>query len=452
MRRWLAAVTLVCARSAYSPHRLFRLFPAHTPQRLAIRRSRGGLGRFYSEIKGRKEAGNGGRVGEAPEWMRLRGVQWGRVGVGDANGAYVIDLRAPVEYAQDHHPKAVNVPLLDDDERSLVGTIYKQRSPDEAFEKGLEFVEKRVYDLMQGICNATGRNMDRDVKSVFGDVARNVRSLEITSPNHKPKEGDVILYCARGGQRSQSVAALLQSLGWEDVWVMQGGYKSFRRHVRESFEISPEIAESSEPHESRLLPGNIFVLSGMTGVGKTRILHKVEELRKGSTLDLEGLAGHRSSLLGHVGLAPTSQKAFETGIYHRVETGFPHGYAVVESESRKVGDSIIPEKVWRELELGERIDLTAPLEVRVTRLCEEYLRDDVHRRELEKALPSLERVMKGKDKGLFVGMLKRGEERALAALLIEQWYITVHTHTITVVHYRTYTHNNSGTLPYIHTQ
>eukprot|EP00471_Norrisiella_sphaerica_P008613 CAMPEP_0184504646 /NCGR_PEP_ID=MMETSP0113_2-20130426/52574_1 /TAXON_ID=91329 /ORGANISM="Norrisiella sphaerica, Strain BC52" /LENGTH=224 /DNA_ID=CAMNT_0026894299 /DNA_START=1209 /DNA_END=1883 /DNA_ORIENTATION=+ len=179
---------------------------------------------------------------------------------------------------------------------------------------------------------------------------------------------------------------------------------------------------ADEAFVSKHMPEHLYMLSGMTGVGKTRILNRVEALRPDSTIDLEGMAGHRSSLLGHVGLKPSTQKTFETNLLSRVLQGFPSGYLVVESESRKVGDSIIPDAVWKKIEKATKIELIAPLEVRVTRLCEEYLRDGVHRQELERALPHLERVARGRDKGVFVRMLREGEERELAALLIEQWY------------------------------
>mmetsp|Transcript_9498 Transcript_9498/g.14257 ORF Transcript_9498/g.14257 Transcript_9498/m.14257 type:complete len:468 (+) Transcript_9498:23-1426(+) len=427
-RCWLAAIALGVARGSGGRSAILRRNPYISSTSRTFRRLRSVFPRSYTLnsprhiIRPTAEAPvrKGSSVCNAdlsqPSWSVIRGCKVEDVSMIDANGATVIDLRAPVEYAEDHHPAAVNVPLLDNDERAIVGTIYKQISPEEAFDKGVGFVEKRLENLVNDIRIAANMSLSKEEKSpseVFSEVAGQVRYLKTeTEANAVPQKGDVVVYCARGGQRSRSVAALLQRLGWKNVWLMEGGYKNFRRYVRETLDSS--IANE--------IPEKIVVLSGMTGVGKTRILNRVESFRPNSTLDLEGIAGHRSSLLGHVGLKPASQKSFETNILRRLLQGFPNGYAVVESESRKVGDSVIPEKIWRELERATKINLVAPLDVRVTRLCEEYLRDEHHRNELEKALPQLEYVMKGKNENEFVTMLRRGEERALTALLIEKWY------------------------------
>eukprot|EP00466_Bigelowiella_natans_P019435 jgi/Bigna1/128083/aug1.5_g2791 len=357
-------------------------------------------------------------------WSVIPGCLAENIDFVSSNGAKVIDLRSPVEYEEDHLPGAINVPLLDNDERAIVGTLYKQISPDDALEKGLEFVEKRISELVESIRGVADRSPstestivgEQTLSSVFSEVATQLHSVRL-----EVQENDSI---------PKSVGALLRRLGWERIWVIKGGYKAIRKSVRDTLASNESIARCSLLpvfchfllFNGSLLPSRVYVLSGMTGVGKTRILNRIEAMQGDSTIDLEGIAGHRSSLLGHVGLQPTSQKAFESELLCRLHNGFPNGYAVVESESRKVGNSIIPPAVWENLINATRIDLVAPMEVRVTRLCEEYLRDDIHRQELEKALPHLERVMRGSNKDAFVNMLRQGRERELTRLLIEQWY------------------------------
>jgi tRNA 2-selenouridine synthase len=162
------------------------------------------------------------------------------------------------------------------------------------------------------------------------------------------------------------------------------------------------------------------VLRGMTGVGKTLVLREVERLRPGSTLDLEELAGHRSSLLGMVGLQPVSQKTFETGIRERLARGFVGDLMIVEGESRKVGDVIVPPRVWSALQGATNLWLEAPIARRVDVLIEDYLARP-------EALPTLRRQLDAVAARMpqrpdLVAMLDRGDARALVELLLVKYY------------------------------
>ena len=226
--------------------------------------------------------------------------------------AVVIDLRSPGEYAEDHVPGSVNVPLFDDDERALVGVLYNHASPERAFREGLEVVLAKVDALVERIAQAAGL----DVSSVdlhetvrtlaSGGMTEMERRLELV-PTDELGARAVVVHCWRGGLRSQSVSALLRAVGLCDAAVLDGGYKAYRAQVRE------ELLGWDPPPA--------YVLRGLTGVGKTLVLRELEGQRPGWTMDLEAAAGHRSSLLGMVGLEPVPQKTFESRLAERIRRG-----------------------------------------------------------------------------------------------------------------------------------
>ena len=212
-----------------------------------------------------------------------------------APGAHTIDLRSPSEYAEDHLPGAVNHPLFKDAERELIGTLYKQVSPEAAYEKAALLVDDGVGELVNGIAQIVGRaqpggEVEAVARAITGDgFGAITRGVEVTPAKELP-EAPVVVHCWRAGLRSLSVAVLLRGLGWDEVLILEGGYKAYRRHVIDSL--------------NEATPPEAFVLRGLTGVGKTLVLRELERIRPGWTLDLEGHAKHRSSILGMVGLEP----------------------------------------------------------------------------------------------------------------------------------------------------
>ncbi|MDP6520484.1 MAG: rhodanese-like domain-containing protein, partial [Planctomycetota bacterium] len=311
------------------------------------------------------------------------------VGLGaleNAERLVIVDLRSPAEYADDHLPGAVNVPLLDDDDRAVVGTLYHREGREAAFREGRAVVLRRVAELVgrilevvpdgHGCRDLTGAAAATGVPSEE-ELARRVEELTtgglealetelVPYPVSRVPEPGLVLHCWRGGLRSRSVAALLLSLGLEGVVVLEGGYRSWRRAVRAGLASWPARDQGSVP------PTGTYVLRGLTGVGKTLVLRELEGLRPGWTVDLEGLAGHRSSLLGMVGMVPVSQKNFESALW-RCLAARPALPLVLEGESRKVGDVEIPPRPWQALCGAANILLEAPLERRVEVLMEDYL-------------------------------------------------------------------------------
>jgi tRNA 2-selenouridine synthase len=333
--------------------------------------------------------------------------------------AVVVDLRSPGEFAEDHVPGAVNVPLLDDVGRALVGTLYARVSPEAAFERARELVSGHLGALVEGICAAAGERVPTGaLESLYrGMTAGGLADLEAALPltaSALPAR-PVVLHCWRGGMRSRSVVALMRALGLARAVGLEGGYKGYRARVME------ELAGWRAPQA--------FVLRGLTGVGKTLVLRELEAVRPGWTVDLEGIAGHRSSILGRVGLEPVTQKAFETGLAARLRAGFP-GPVVFEGESRKVGDAIIPERMWAVMLAGTSIELVAATASRVRVLMDDYLADDGRRAELREALPFIEeRLGRTAWAGRLTGMLDARADAELAELLLERYYDPLYRHS-----------------------
>jgi tRNA 2-selenouridine synthase len=265
------------------------------------------------------------------------------VGVEDRHRFDVlIDARSPSEYALDHLPGAINCPVLDDEERRIVGTLYHQQGAFEA---------RRVGGAM------VASNLARHLRERFGDQPRTWRPL---------------VYCWRGGLRSGSMVTWLRLVGW-DAQQLAGGYKSWRRHV---------LAQLEE--RAPQLP--LRVLCGPTGSAKTRVLQALQ--RAGAqVLDLEGLARHRGSVLGgHAGVEQPSQKAFETGLAQALEGMDLERPVYVEAESRKIGRLAVPPALIERLRSAPCIEIRATPEARLRYLLADYadLGDD--REELARRL------------------------------------------------------------------
>ena len=332
----------------------------------------------------------------------------------------VIDLRSPSEFAEDHVPGAVSVPLFDDVQRALVGTLFRQVSPSAAFEEGRAIVREKIRALVGDIARHSGLRPDADdlearvAAMTSGGYERFFSELGAARRIEAPRN-PVVFTCWRGGLRSRSVLAFVRSIGMREAALLEGGYRSYRAS------ICAEIEGFAFPPA--------FVLRGLTGVGKTLVLRAIERMRPGWTLDLEGLAEHRSSLLGMVGLEPCSQKMFESRFAMRLRAGFP-GFFVVEGESRKVGDMILPKGVWSAMSSGTSSQISASLESRVRVLCDDYLASPNSRAELAQQLPRVESRMRRKHGApSLVSMLESGARTELVQTLLEHYYDPLYRHT-----------------------
>lgn len=331
----------------------------------------------------------------------------------------VIDLRSPGEFAVDHVPGARNVPLFDDVERAVIGALYARHSPQAAFDEGRERAVARIEGLTRRIAELAGWevppvDLGERVRAMCAGGIERLEGDLLPLATDEPPAAPVVLHCWRGGLRSRSVVALLRSFGLERAVGLAGGYKAYRRSVMEALEAwrAPQS----------------YVLRGLTGVGKTLVLRELERLRPAWTLDLEALAGHRSSILGMVGLEPCTQKAFESRLLSRTRR-LSRERLVVEGESRKVGDIVLPRRVWDAVQGGVDLELHAPLERRVEVLVADYLAEAQNRAQLARQLPFLEERLGPRFAGELVGLLARGRERELVEILLERYYDPLYRHS-----------------------
>jgi tRNA 2-selenouridine synthase len=242
----------------------------------------------------------------------------------------VIDVRSPAEFAEDHVPGAINLPVLDNDERAEVGTIYVQNST---------FLARKIGAV-----------------KVFRNAADHIE----TQLAHHDGSWRPLVYCWRGGQRSGAFTWMLEQIGWR-ADVVEGGYQSYRRQVFRYLYKDP-------------LPFRLMALDGYTGTAKTDLLKRARDLGA-QVLDLEGLAAHRGSLLGGMGVPQPSQKQFESRIASDLCRFDPAHPVLVEAESSKIGDRIIPPTLWTAMKAAPRIEISAPLAARCTYLQGAY--DDI---------------------------------------------------------------------------
>lgn len=247
--------------------------------------------------------------------------------IADLGADTIIDVRAPSEFAEDHVPGAINLPVLTDDERAEVGTVYSQVSPFSARKIGGALVAHNTADYLQGpLAN---------------------------------KQGDwqPLVYCWRGGQRSGAFATILDQVGWR-VSLLKGGYRSYRRLVYAMLYETP-------------LPHRIMLIEGGTGTAKTRLLSHLKTAG-GQVLDLEGMAQHRGSLFGAIAGGQPSQKMFESRLAAALTECDPNQITWVEAESSKVGARVIPPSLWIVMCAASRIEIRAPLDARAVYLCRAY--------------------------------------------------------------------------------
>ena len=240
----------------------------------------------------------------------------------------IIDARSPSEFENDHLPGAISAPVLSDEERARVGTIYKQQS---------SFDAKRIGAAL------VARNIAAHVENLFAS---------------KPRNWSPLVYCWRGGNRSSALALVLSRIGWQSR-VLEGGYKAFRTRVISDLEEFPRRF-------------SFRVIAGRTGCGKSLIL--AELARRGAqVLDLEAIASHRGSVLGRMpGEEQPGQKRFETLLWQALR-GFDPGQPVyVESESRRIGVCHVPETLMQSIRQGSCITVEASVETRVALLQREY--------------------------------------------------------------------------------
>jgi tRNA 2-selenouridine synthase len=240
----------------------------------------------------------------------------------------IIDVRSPGEFALDRVPGAVNHPVLDNEQRARIGTLYKQVSPFEARRLGAALI---------------ARNIAVHLETAFCDRPRTWRPL---------------VYCWRGGTRSGAMAHVMRDVGWR-VATLDGGYQNYRRDVLAELDTRPRTL-------------SFRVICGPTGSGKSRLLHALAGCGA-QMLDLEALACHRGSVLGGLPDAPQpTQKWFDSQLWNVLRRFDPARPVWVEAESRKIGVLQLPEQLLVSMRASPCWRIEAPLEERVQFLIAGY--------------------------------------------------------------------------------
>lgn len=236
----------------------------------------------------------------------------------------VIDVRSPSEFEDSTLPDSLNIPIFNDEERAEIGTLYKQTSVQAAKDRGLEIVSAKLPAFIRE----------------FGAI-----------------DGDKAVFCWRGGMRSRTTATVL-SLMDIHAYRLVGGYKAYRKWVLDELEKYNFKPKS-------------YVIHGNTGTGKTNLLHRLKQ--KGyPILDLEGLAGHRGSIFGHIGLKSNNQKTFDSLLLDELFKVEEAPYVLFEAESKRIGKIVIPPFLAEQKETGTQIWIEMPLESRMKIILEDY--------------------------------------------------------------------------------
>lgn len=284
-------------------------------------------------------------------------------------GHILIDVRSLKEFEEGSILNAVSIPLFDNTERGIIGTIYKHGSKEAAVDKGFEFVRKKFPQLIE---------------------------------QFEPYRGQAVtVYCAKGGMRSKSIVNLLHMLGME-VYQLEGGYRRYRHQTLEKLDH---------------FHGQLLVLHGMTGTGKTRIIENLEY-----AIDLEGIAQHRSSLFGAINLTPRTQKQFEALLAKRIDQlGRPPYF--IEGESNKLGQVFLPKSIIEEMTMGTMIKVTASVETRIQRIIEDYpITSDAIRAKMEAIFRTLARRLGHATVEKLCKLLQQDKIDELVYILLTEYY------------------------------
>ncbi len=305
------------------------------------------------------------------------------IDIGEAlkrSDVFFIDVRSPHEFQEASIPGAVNIPLFDDRDHHQLGIIYHQLGELEARRAALEKVAPRLPSLVDSIVAA--------------------------SAGKTP-----LLYCQRGGMRSLSLCEILKLTGRRALRLKKG-YKAYRSYINKKL-------------NNYKLNSKLFVLHGLTGVGKTTVLRMLAG-RDYPIIDLEGLANHRGSVFGAIGFnVNRSQKDFDALLLQELDNYAGKEYLIIEGEGRRIGNIYLPPFLAEAMKNGFQILLTAPLETRVSRIVEAYIPPEVNdqlMQELKAALENLRKRLGSKKTEQLLAMLNEGQYHNIARIMCAGYY------------------------------
>lgn len=289
----------------------------------------------------------------------------------------LIDVRTPKEFNESTIPGAINIPLFTDEERCEIGTVYTHESIEKAKKMGIEAVAKKLPQIYE--------------------------KITALYKNHR----NLVFFCARGGMRSASITALMNSLSIGSYRI-RGGYKGYREFINR---------ELKKQHENL----KYIVIHGKTGCGKTEILKNLND-RGYDIVDLEGAANHRGSLLGSVGLGSCrSQKMFESLVYNDLNERKTK-YVFIEGESKRIGNVLIPNYIFDSMKDGYHIYVEDNIDNRGKFLVEEYTKSENAKEEILLALERMEKYMGNKKKQKYVELVNDEKYYEVCKELMVDYY------------------------------
>ncbi|MBN2267295.1 MAG: tRNA 2-selenouridine(34) synthase MnmH [Candidatus Babeliaceae bacterium] len=287
-----------------------------------------------------------------------------------------IDVRSPGEFAHGHIPGAVNLPLFSDDERAVVGTLYKKEGRDSAVKRGLNFVSPRLNEIIE-------------------------RATQLLATSHDPSSREIVIYCARGGMRSKSIAMLVACAGYK-TYQLSGGFKAYKHFLRQ--EISAY---------------RFILLGGKTGSGKTALLPKLSACGE-QVVDLEKIACHRGSTFGALGYySQPTQEQFIVSVLHEIAGHEKHRPIWLEHEGSRLGAVAIPAELWKSMYHSPVAYIEVPLAYRKEILQQEY--GKFANNELIECTKKLEKRLGGLATAAIITALENNDREKAVNLLLEHY-------------------------------
>ncbi|MGM5482145.1 MAG: tRNA 2-selenouridine(34) synthase MnmH [Nanobdellota archaeon] len=297
--------------------------------------------------------------------------------------ATIIDTRSPAEFKTDHIPGAINLPIFENKERHEIGKLYKANQ-EKAFDLGVKYYSKKLPELVSFIRGLSTNNT-------------------------------IVVYCWRGGMRSKAITQMIELMGYES-YQLDGGYKAYRAYVREQlYNYAPSF--------------KFIVLWGHTGTAKTRIIKKLVP-----AIDLEGLAQHRSSLFGAVGLDPRTQKMFESLLFFELEKHKYKKYVFIEGESQKIGNALIPNKLYKAIKEGINVLVKASIESRIKVTVQEYFKPE-WKEDIKEVIKKLRQKLGKDNTEKLLEQIDNNDVSSVAKILLRDYYDPLYEHTVNNITY-----------------
>ncbi|WP_088007160.1 tRNA 2-selenouridine(34) synthase MnmH [Indiicoccus explosivorum] len=291
----------------------------------------------------------------------------------------LIDVRSPSEYREFTMPGSINIPIFNDEERAEVGTLYTQESVEAAKERGLEIVSQKLPSFIRAMQNVQGE------KTVF---------------------------CWRGGMRSKTAATLADLAGLK-VNRLEGGIRAYRKWTVSELEAAE-------------VPEQAIILNGLTGSGKTKVLEKLTA-EGYPVIDLEGMAGHKGSIFGHIADSPNNQKTFDALLVRRLRELKDEPYVLFEAENSRIGKVVVPPFLMELKETSPHIDIRMPVEKRIEIILEDY-QPEKHQQECLEAFSRIRSRIHTPVAGEIGAQLEEGNFAPAVRLLLEHYYDARYAH------------------------